>query len=538
MQTFILLVIAAGFLFEFSSANYFTDQTPACKGVRTRSAWHDLTREQRLQVAQAVYYLKLEQRVWAVANGAKCPLYDVFVYIHKSSATAGYWHGTPFFLPAHKWFLWVYESCIQWIAWNYWKQIGLAQQSDACKVALPYWDWLLDYDDNGADTECPVITKNWSKIWDSGCFGDQYVEPNTFYVDDGIPYKDEWITVEYTSGNKFYPTTSAYPPWDQYLKRRVECTPNSNTLILGPSQAMNEIVNRPTFGTFSVWLEGNGHAIPHNFCGFSMTQMFSPDDPLFFLHHCNVDRLYTVWKDCHGHEKVSSSALTDSQYYNTRGTGFDKSSQIPYWWDSYETQVLPKTNGAWPTPTQLWSHGEDNAGYDGINYRYGKDQMVRTYGNSCVDKVWNLVDVGFVPTKKRDEDLHPRMGPIVDAFEAKINEGKTHVEALREMAMQECENAPKNEITPELQAWIKMNGLVPEQFDTICDKPSLRMNQIQGEDNQVTSLSGSVVPLWLIIVASIGSALVLIVVVTIVIIFVMKTKRLEVEQMEGYYQQM
>jgi hypothetical protein len=301
---------------------------------------------------------------------------------------------------------------------------------------------------------------------------------------------------------------------------------------------MNSIVGYPTYAYFSSWVEGGGHGIPHMFCGFSMSQMFSPDDPLFFLHHCNVDRLYTCWKDCHGYENVRSSVLGDAQYYNTRPSvpAYGKTGEIPYSWDGIETQVLPKIGGRWPSPVQLWSHGEDGAGFDEINYRYGKDQMVRAYGKTCPDKIWTLVDVGFVPTKKRDDSLHPRMGPIVDEFEAKLDSGKTHLEALHEMAMYECENAPKNEIGPQLQEWIKMMGLKPEQFDSICDKPSLRMNQIQGEDNQGTSVSGSVVPLWLIIVASVGSALVIIVVITIVIIFVMKRKQSEVEQMEGYYQ--
>jgi hypothetical protein len=542
----ILFVIAASFLIEYSYANYFTDQTPQCKTVtpRVRSAWHDLTKEQKKQYAYAVYYMKKETAVWSSAIGKSTGLYDVFVYIHKSTTTAGYWHSTPFFLPAHKWFLWVYESCIQYIAWKYWKEIGLVTQGDACKVTVPYWDWLMDYDANGLDLDCPVITKNWSQIWDADCFGDQYVEPGTYYVDDGVPFLDAWITVEYTGSNKIYPTNPAYAPYDQYLKRRVECqstrnNPNAFSLSIGPSQASNEIVTRSSYQTFAQWLEGGGHGVPHMFCGFSMTQMFSPDDPLFFLHHCNVDRLYCLWKDCQGYEKVKSSALTDSQYYNWKGSGFSKTDQIPYWWDSAETQVLPKTGGRWPTPAELWSHGEDGAGYDGMNYRYGKDTVVRGYGKSCPDKTFTLVDVGYVPTKKRDDSLHPRMGPIVDEFEAKLDSGKTHLEALHEMAMTECENAPKNEIGPQLQEWIKMRNLKPEQFDSICDKPSLRMNQIQGEEehHDAADLTASVVPLWLIIVASVGSALILIVVITIVIIFVMKRKQSK-EQNEGSYRQM
>jgi hypothetical protein len=299
---------------------------------------------------------------------------------------------------------------------------------------------------------------------------------------------------------------------------------------------MNEIVARKTFQDFSQWLEGGAHGIPHMFCGFSMTQMFSPDDPLFFLHHCNVDRLYAVWRDCQGYETVKSTALTSSHYYNWKGAGYSATSEIPYFWDGYETQVLPKTGGKWPTPTNLWSSGEDALGYDAMNYVYGTDQLVRGFGKICPNKNWVLVDPGVVPTKKRDESIHPMMIDIIDEFEAKLSEGKTHIEAIREMAMSECEKAPKNEIGPDLLDWINMNNLRPEQFDTICDTPSQRMNQEKGQELQTSDLNNPAVPLWVIVVASVGSALALIVVITIVIIIVMRRKAPSAENESSYRQ--
>jgi len=75
-------------------------------------------------------------------------------------------------------------------------------------------------------------------------------------------------------------------------------------------------------------------------------------------------------------------------------------------------------------------------------------------------------------------------------FESKVSEGKTYREALYEMAMTECLNAPKNEITPRLLEWMKMNNLRPEQFDTICDSPSKRMSRAQNREDSTSTLIG------------------------------------------------
>jgi uncharacterized protein YegL len=43
-----------------------------------------------------------------------------------------------------------------------------------------------------------------------------------------------------------------------------------------------------------------GGGAPSFTSGGSMSFMASPNDPIFFLHHCNVDRLWAVWQQKHG----------------------------------------------------------------------------------------------------------------------------------------------------------------------------------------------------------------------------------------------
>jgi len=546
------LFLVAAFI-VLSQADYFTEKLPEGCGtaLRTRSSWDSISKEDKQLFANVVYKMKQLRGKWSDWIGQKeTSLYDFFVNVHANMQNSYGWHGTSFFLPAHKWYLWSFESALIYTAYTNREALGITQEQ-ACSMAIPYWDWTLDCDYNGKDNVCPVLSDNNSGIWDADAFGSAKVEPGTNYVIDGIPYYDDWICVGPTSSNPNYPDAPDYPNYDNWLKRDLYCGPNGYSLSVGPSQAMFSVTTLKTYKLFASWVEGTGHGVPHMFCGFTMAMMFSPDDPLFWLHHCNVDHLYHLWIDCQGMEKISSSKLTSSQYSawtNQRGsssTSFSSTSEIPYYWGDATTVLFPKDKktGKWPNPTNMWDVGVGGVtGYDGMNYEYGPDQLVRGFGKSCPDQTWSICDVGYVPgkSKKRDEILHPTMQEFKDIFEAKVSEGKSHQEAIHEMAMTECQNAPKNEITPGLQRWIEMNGLLPEQFDSICDKPSERMGQAQdtrgNQDATVTNLSGSATPLWVIIVASVGSALILIAVIALVIISI--RRKAQVAEKDGSYRQM
>jgi len=268
-----------------------------------------------------------------------------------------------------------------------------------------------------------------------------------------------------------------------------------------------------------------------------------------FLHHGNVDRFYHLWQDCQGYENIPSKSITATQYAANPTSRdnpvnglpdytFSMSSQIPYYWGKTITTPFPKTNGAWPTPRDMWSTGLSTPGYDGICYRYGKDQLVRGFGTACPDQTWNLVDVGYVATtSKRDDSINPLIQEYKNQYELKVSEGKSHKDALYEMAVQECMNAPKNEITPRLMGWMKMNNLKPEHFDSICDKPSQRMALAQDREDTSTSSIGysTAVPVWVIISASVGSAVILIAVISIAIFFAMRKRKLPTVENDDLY---
>jgi len=95
------------------------------------------------------------------------------------------------------------------------------------------------------------------------------------------------------------------------------------------------------------------------------------------------------------------------------------------------------------------------------------------------------------------------------------------------MAMAECEKAPKIKVTQKLLNWISMNNLHISAFDSLCDKPSERVDNYlaQKSNSMETSGTGNYVPLWVIITASVGSAILMIAVVTLIILYFRKTSQ-------------
>jgi len=289
--------------------------------------------------------------------------------------------------------------------------------------------------------------------------------------------------------------------------------------------------------------------MPHMCIGLSMACMSSPDDPLFFLHHSNLDRLYHLWADCHEYENIPSASLTPNQYSAQNpsapggavardpyaGTVYNvgMDSPVPFYL-GYPSVSLVIPVSKFPTPRELWGLGTaGQPGYDGICYRYGPDELVASFGSSCTNNIqWTWVNQG---SKKRDvegddtmdhmeEDNHPNAklySKLGETFRTEVAKGRDHKEVLHEMAMEECLKAPKLQLTEQFQAWATMNNLPLSAFDSICDKPSERLDSQQTQQLQQANNSLSV-PLWVSVSAIVGIGLLFLAVVVLVIIYVRK----------------
>jgi hypothetical protein len=350
--------------------------------------------------------------------------------------------------------------------------------TDACSMALPYWDWERDFDDNPNDMDCPV---RHSTIWSNNLFGESQMK-SPYYVNTGS--FASWNLVYPVSSNPDHVTTQTEPNYNTSLKRWLNCTSNDAVLTTGPAQLMYSIASYTSFKDISKALSGGPHRAIHSYVGFSMVTMMSPDDPLFFLHHGNIDRLYHIWIDCHDYEKIDAENLTSVQYVaaNPLLPGstpklnpytripFDVGIDVPisFLSEGVENKVFPKDS--WPTPRQLWTLGKKNSrGPGGLYYRYGPDKLVATLGDVCDKNTkWNWVNYG--ESNLDDDDLFYKN--ISDAWKENLlsNNKATKLQVLFDMAMTECLKTPKLIITDYVMNWLISNGLDVSVLDTICQK--------------------------------------------------------------------
>jgi tyrosinase len=174
-------------------------------------------------------------------------------------------HGNWYFLPWHRAYLLSFERICR----------DLSGDSD---FTLPYWDWT-------ANRQMPTT-------FTQPTFNGQ---PNQLY-----------LPVNSQGGD----------PLDPSAPYRTGTPTNSlGDQIVGPnviSQIMSE-TSFESFGSFrpagqnstaSTWLrargaqarlEGTPHNLVHGFIGGTMGDFMSPLDPLFWLHHCNIDRIWNRW---------------------------------------------------------------------------------------------------------------------------------------------------------------------------------------------------------------------------------------------------
>ena len=184
-------------------------------------------------------------------------------------------HSGPVFAPWHRFMLLLFELQLQRVL------------SDDT-VALPYWDWA-------ADGNLPPAGQAAAALWkDTGIGGTG--QP----VADG-PFTPAAFRVKIQSNAR-----GNLQSTDRGLNRTLGLDPNAPTL---PTPATQRTTLRQTRYDTSPWdrtpssfrnrLEGwspfGMHNRVHVWVGGDMGPATSPNDPVFYLNHCNVDRIWEAW---------------------------------------------------------------------------------------------------------------------------------------------------------------------------------------------------------------------------------------------------
>jgi hypothetical protein len=116
-------------------------------------------------------------------------------------------------------------------------------------------------------------------------------------------------------------------PANEILKRKV-------SIVSGYTDDTRQTIIKlaPTFSNFSKTLEIGIHGLYHSNMIFTMNTVYSPNDPLFFLHHSFIDKMWYEW------QMKPNSNNFDSEYYTNKN--FSINSTLPY----FNTSVTSSLN--------------------------------------------------------------------------------------------------------------------------------------------------------------------------------------------------
>lgn len=184
-------------------------------------------------------------------------------------------HSGPVFLPWHRLMLLLLELQLQRVLGN-------------DEVGLPYWDWA-------ADGALPAAEQSQAPIWQPNGIGGTGTP-----VSDG-PFGAGQFQVRIDS-DRFGRLRAT----DRGLNRALAAdvpglpTPQQVTTVLGQQPYDLSPWDRGVAG-FRNHLEGWQPTSPglhnrvHVWIGGDMGPATSPNDPVFYLNHCNVDRIWEAW---------------------------------------------------------------------------------------------------------------------------------------------------------------------------------------------------------------------------------------------------
>ena len=298
----------------------------------------DLTKKEKAAFVKAVNTLQK-----TIPEGSELSIYERFVLEHvftmnfyssseaKGSAKVNPAHTLPAFLPWHRQFLQEFEQALQAIDPN---------------VTIPYWDWtdpkalsiILQDDFLGSTGEGETI-----EIPGAGTFKGGPISSGLF--------------ADWTLNEKIHFDNITGESLGSKLKRFIGLPPCSKYPI--PKAKVEKLFEFDNYEIFNALLEGalkldkknnwvygwELHAYIHSLIGGSLvdklepgrvphqTQILgtmdsvpcSPYDPIFWINHANVDRLWAEWQD-RGH--------TGSRFYPSKGVPFGHNLRDPMWpWD-------------------------------------------------------------------------------------------------------------------------------------------------------------------------------------------------------------
>ena len=301
------------------------DMPPATK--RVRRSWSTLSDAEKKQVVDAFIALKSTTAASGDPGSPRADytsfcdelglggyernLYDFYVEAHVNAYIA--------MMTPYQGMMQMPHKGPQFLAWHRYLLLRLeADMGEAIgdpSFALPYWDWTDCYKSGDPGTCAPMFDQSY--LGSAGGCDDATSGVQGYLTDQGF------LTNMYTEGQDPFATASVKCE-KRPIQRKVGCS----SFVHGPpdSAAINVIFSRAVYDSapndgcyteedvsFRQYLEGFDnddlepicvatgcamHGRAHHFIGgdIAMTTA-APNDPVFFLLHGEVDRLWAAWQE-------------------------------------------------------------------------------------------------------------------------------------------------------------------------------------------------------------------------------------------------
>ncbi|AWN25813.1 MULTISPECIES: tyrosinase family protein [Streptomyces] len=222
----------------------------------------DLTATEKRNFIDAVLELKRSGR------------YDEFISTHNAfiigdtdnGERTG--HRSPSFLPWHRRFLLQFEQALQ---------------SITPSVMLPYWDWTVDRTSRSS---------LWAEdfLGGDGRSGDGRVTSGAFAFGNG-----KWPMNIRVDGRTFLRRSLGTGVRELPTRAEVDRVLAMPVYDTAPWNSSSDGFRNNIEG----WRGPNLHNRVHVWVGGQMTTGSSPNDPVFWLHHCFIDKLWADWQRLH-----------------------------------------------------------------------------------------------------------------------------------------------------------------------------------------------------------------------------------------------
>ncbi|KAF4827108.1 Tyrosinase ustQ [Colletotrichum tropicale] len=272
-----------------------------CTDPAQRKSWSALTSAQKAEYIDSTLCLMDPERSPSISQyaGSKTIWEDLQV---AHVAQVQFIHRVGAFLPWHRWYMTVHEN--------------LLREHCSYTGPLPYWDEQTD------EAAGPLTS---ASIWGNDpatSFGTGASDSNGCLVDGpftGVTYD---LTADLERGAT------------QCLSYKL----NQAQFDLAAQDIVDACDALETYDDFNNCIGGSPHTSGHFAIGGTMDDVsLSPADPLFFMHHTNLDRIWYEWQtrnesrltDMAGQNVATSTILTSSQPKSLPESAF-----VPYFGDN------------------------------------------------------------------------------------------------------------------------------------------------------------------------------------------------------------